>query len=320
MDIWQKLTKPIFILAPMEDVTDTVFRQILLTTGRPDIFFTEFTNVDGLFSQGENIVAKRLQFTASEKPIIAQIWGLKPENFCKAAQKIGEMGFDGIDLNMGCPQHDVTSHGACSALIKNHSLATEIIKATQEGAAGKMPVSVKTRIGFHTMQTDEWIGFLLEHNLSALTIHGRTVKEMSKVPAHWDEIGKAKVLRDKIAPKTLIIGNGDVMTVAEAQEKVTQYGLDGIMIGRGIFHNPWLFNPKINPETQTLTVRLEILHKHVALYNKTWGKQKQYPTLKKYFKIYLSGFDGAAEIRNQFMETNTPEEALQLAQRLISSK
>jgi nifR3 family TIM-barrel protein len=322
MNIWQKLQKPIFILAPMEDVTDTVFRQVLLTTGRPALFFTEFTNVDGMFSKGSEHVTKRLKFTTKEKPLIAQIWGMNPENFYKAAKQLGEMGFDGIDLNMGCPQHDVTSHGACSALIKNHALTTEIIKATQEGARsgenGELPVSVKTRIGFGTIQTEDWIGFLLTHNLSALTVHGRTAKEMSKVPAHWDEIGKVVKLRDDVGLETLIIGNGDVMSLAEAEEKVKQYGLDGIMIGRGIFHNAWLFDPAINPEEKSLQDRLTVLQKHVQLYIDTWGATKHYPTLKKYFKIYLSGFDGAAEIRTKFMETNTPEEALQIAKNYLA--
>lgn len=324
MTIWDTLEKPIFILAPMEDVTDMVFRQILLQTGRPALFFTEFTNVDGMFSKGSEHVTKRLKFLPIEKPLIAQIWGMKPENFYKAAKQLGEMGFDGIDLNMGCPQHDVTSHGACSALIKNHTLATEIIRATQEGARSTvsgqadLPVSVKTRIGFSTIQTEEWIGFLLTHNLPALTVHGRTVKEMSKVPAHWDEIGKSAQLRNDLAPETLIIGNGDVMSIPEAEEKAKQYNLDGIMIGRGIFHNAWLFDPTVDPSTKTLKERIQILYNHVKLYNNTWGTTKHYPPLKKYFKIYLSGFDGASEVRTKFMETNTPEEGLQLAKEYLA--
>lgn len=325
MSIWDKLKKPIFILAPMEDVTDTVFRQIILQTGRPDLFFTEFTNVDGLESTGHDHVAKRLQFVKKEKPLIAQIWGMKPENYFATAKKIGEMGFDGIDINMGCPQHDVTSHGACSALIKNHTLATEIITATQEGARSAssgqadLPVSVKTRIGFSGIQTEEWIGFLLEHNLSALTVHGRTVKEMSKVPAHWDEIGKAAQIRNAMEVKTLIIGNGDVESLEEAKEKTKQYGLDGIMIGRGIFHNPWIFREDFDLNSVTLKQRVQLLLDHVELYEKTWGSSKKYPPLKKYFKIYLSGFDGAAEIRTKFMETNTPDEGIRLAKEMIHS-
>lgn len=317
MNIWKELKKPIFVLAPMEDVTDTVFRQILLQTGRPMLFFTEFTNVDGMESAGHEQVTKRLRFLPKEKPIIAQIWGITPENFYKAAQEIREMGFDGIDLNMGCPQKDVTSHGACSALIKNHSLATEIIQATQEGA-GELPVSVKTRIGFNTIQTEDWIGFLLSHNLPALTIHGRTAKEMSKVPAHWDEIGKAVQLRNTLAPHTLLLGNGDVMSMKEAEEKVQTFGVDGVMIGRGIFHNPWLFNKSVQLGEKTFYERMHLLYNHVALYRDTWGETKHFAPLKKYFKIYLADFDGAADIRTKFMETNTPDEALILAKTYLT--
>ncbi len=311
--IWDTLPKPIFSLAPMEDVTDTVFRQIILSCGRPDVFFTEFTNVDGIASQGREVVARRLQFIPSEKPLIAQIWGMQPENFFKAAKELVERGFDGIDINMGCPQRDVTRHGACSALIKNQSLAKEIIDATRSGA-GELPVSVKTRIGFSKIQTEEWIGFLLEQNLSLITVHGRTAAEMSKVPAHWDEIGKAAVLRHEMGKSTLIFGNGDVQSLAEAKEKVQEYGLDGVMIGRGIFHNPWLF-AGVDPITKTIKERLELLKKHVELYEATWEDKKSFQVLKKYFKIYLSDFEGASDMRAQFMETNSYEEAKSLVKK-----
>src|SRR5579859_5224679 len=208
VSLWENLPKPIFSLAPMEDVTDTVFRQILCSTGKPDVFFTEFTNVDGIASQGHDVVARRLKYTKAEHPIVAQIWGMIPQNYYKVAQELVEKGFDGIDINMGCPQHDVISHGACSALMNNHNLAGEIIQATKEGAsfsrAKNIPVSVKTRIGFKKIQTEEWIGFLLEQNLSLITVHGRTSAEMSKVPAHWSEIGKAVQLRDKWEKKNVI--------------------------------------------------------------------------------------------------------------------
>lgn len=307
---WNKLPKPIFSLAPMEDVTDTVFRQIIISCGRPDVFFTEFTNVDGLSSQGHDVVARRLLFTHLERPIVAQIWGLKPENFYKQAQALVDMGFDGIDINMGCPQRDVTSHGACAALIKNHTLAQEIIQATKEGA-GDLSVSVKTRIGYSKIQTEEWIGFLLEQDLSLITVHGRAVAEMSKVPAHWDEIGKAVSLRHVMEKNTLIFGNGDVLSLEEAKEKVEKYHLDGVMIGRGIFHNPWLF-AGIDPTSKSLKERLLLLEEHVRLFEKTWGETKSYQILKKYFKIYLSDFDDASDIRQEFMETNSCEDSLRL--------
>ncbi|MDE2025636.1 MAG: tRNA-dihydrouridine synthase, partial [Patescibacteria group bacterium] len=196
MNIWHTLKKPIFILAPMEDVTDTVFRQIIMACGRPSLFFTEFTNVDGMASAGDEEVSKRLRFTQKEGPIIAQVWGMKPENYFSAAGRIAEMGYDGIDINMGCPQKAVVSRGACSALIKNPSLAKEIIQATREGAKG-LPVSVKTRIGFKTNVLDTWIGFLLEQQLDALAIHARTASEMSKVPAHWEVMPAAVTIRNQ---------------------------------------------------------------------------------------------------------------------------
>lgn len=307
-NFWQTLPKPIFVLAPMEDVTDTVFRQILLTCGRPTVFFTEFTNVDGLASEGRKRVINRLQFSPEEKPLIAQIWGMKPENYFKAAQEIVEMGFDGIDINMGCPQSDVIRHGACSALIMNHTLAKEIIQATKEGAANKIPVSVKTRIGFKKNQREEWFSFLFEQNLPLLTVHGRTAAEMSKVPAHWDEIGKVVQMRNAANIETLIFGNGDIQSLEEAEEKVKKYQVDGVMVGRGIFHNPWLFDKFIDPDKKTLSDRLTLLKNHVELFEKTWGNTKHFPLLKKYFKIYLSGFDGAAEIRTQFMEAENFED------------
>jgi nifR3 family TIM-barrel protein len=318
-NIWHDLQKPIFILAPMEDVTDTVFRRIILTLGKPDLFFTEFTNCEALLSEGRKRVEHRLQFEVAEKPLIAQIWGTKPEQYEKVTDMLVGMGFDGVDINMGCPERSVVKQGACSALIKNPSLAKEIIDATKRGANGRIPVSVKTRLGFKEVQTDEWIPFLLEQDITALTIHGRTVLEMSKVPAHWEEIAKAVKMRNEMGVQTLIIGNGDVASYDEGVEKVEQYGLDGIMVGRGIFHNPWLFDRTVDPTSITVRERLEVLLRHVTLYHTTWGKRKNYQILKKYFKIYLQGFPGASEMRVQFMETKNADEAIQLASRLLST-
>ena len=309
-NIWKTLLKPFFILAPMEDVTDSAFRRVFLKSGTPDLFFTEFTSVDGLESPGHDKVVQRLLFHPEEKPLIAQIWGMKPENYFLAAKELKEKGFDGIDINMGCPQKTVIKNGACSALIRNHSLAHEIITATQEGAGG-LPVSVKTRIGFKTIETEDWIGFLLEHNLAALTIHARTQKEMSSVPPHWDEVKKVVELRDQMKKNTVIVGNGDVLTLKDAREKIKKYKCDGIMIGRGALKNPWIFSER-DFESISISERIELMEYHLNLFEEQWNDVKSYQLLKKYFKVYLSSFDGAAEMRQQCMLTATYEEAKKL--------
>ncbi|NTV30540.1 tRNA-dihydrouridine synthase [candidate division WWE3 bacterium] len=316
-NIWQTIKKPCFILAPMEDVTDTVFRQIVGFCGAPDIYFTEFTSVDGINSPGKDHVIRRLMYTETERPLIAQIWGKNPENYYKAAQMLVHMKFDGIDINMGCPDASVIKQGCCSALIENQSLASEIIKATQEGAAS-LPVSVKTRIGFRVKKTEEWLSFLLNHNLAALTVHGRTASEMSKVPAQWDEIAKAVEIKKQLQKDTIIIGNGDVLSYADGLLKVEQAGVDGVMIGRGIFSNPWIFNTAINPEEVTIKQRLELLIRHVELFDVTWGTTKNFDILKKFFKIYVSGFSGAHELRSELMNMKAAPEVLQRVREFLS--
>lgn len=308
ISIWENLPTPFFILAPMENVTDTVFRQIVISCGKPDLFFTEFTNTDGMTSIGRKFVEKRLLFTPEEQPLIAQIWGTNPKHFYDTAKICTEMGFSGIDLNMGCPVKDVMMHGACSALIDNPSLARELIQATKDGAGSAMPISVKTRIGTKTIKTEEWVTFLLEQDIAALTIHGRTSKEQSLVPAHWDEIGKAVQIRNMMGLQTKIIGNGDVESRADGVEKAERYGLDGIMIGRGIFKNPWVFNPDIQPTQITPQMRLEKLIEHIELFEKTWEGSKPFPTLKKFVKAYVQGFTNASDVRTVCMESKTAEE------------
>lgn len=307
-NIWQTLKKPMMILAPMDDVTDSAFRRLVSEIAKPDLFFTEFANVDGLFSAGNKSVMRKLYFTAEERPLIAQIWGNNPENYEKAAHLIVEMGFSGIDINMGCPERSVMKKGSCAALINNPELTQKIIAATKKGAGGKLPVSVKTRLGTNKIITGEWIGFLLEQDLDALTIHGRTAKEMSAVPAHWDEIGKAVKLRDSLEKQTVIIGNGDVRSMEEAKEKVTQYGIDGVMVGRGVFENVWVFDPNKNPETVPTKERMALLLRHMELFAETWQGQKNFHILKKFFKIYVKGFEGASDVRVALMECKTPEE------------
>src|ERR1019366_7369795 len=188
------LPRPFFAPAPMDDVTDTVFRQVIADCAKPDLYFTEFVNVDGLQSPGRAKLLHKLQFVAKEQPIFAQIWGLKPENFHKTASDLASMGFAGIDINMGCPVKTVIKDGACAALMNNRELASAIIKSTKKGA-GKLPVSIKTRLGFSDFDPS-WHEFLLGHNLAMLTIHGRNKKQVSKVPADWQAIGQIRELRD----------------------------------------------------------------------------------------------------------------------------
>jgi len=306
-NFWNELQKPIFIMAPMDDVTDTVLRQVIARYGKPAVLFTEFTNVEGMFSKGEWLVMQRLRYTEAERPLVAQIWGTHPENFFKAAKKLIDMGFDGIDLNMGCPASGVMQKGACSGLINNRPLAKEIIDATKEGAAGIIPVSVKTRLGFRAIDFD-WIAFVLEQDPAVLTVHARTVSEMSKVPAHWDKLKIVADMRNAMRSSTLIIGNGDVKSLSEAKQKVAEAGADGAMIGRGIFDNPYLFSETITLRDKTPEEKLHLLLEHMRLWQDTWGNTKHFPTLRKFFKVYANGFPGAQDLRMQLMETQNPEE------------
>ncbi|HEY5667811.1 MAG TPA: tRNA-dihydrouridine synthase [Candidatus Saccharimonadales bacterium] len=306
------LPRPFFVLAPMDDVTDTVFRRMVADCARPDLFFTEFVNVDGLQSAGRPRLVKRIMFTPKEQPLVAQLWGNNPENYYKTAQELVEMGFAGIDINMGCPQKVVVKNGSCSALINNRELAIEIIKATQAGAAGRIPVSVKTRLGFNQIDLS-WIELLLGQNLNMLTVHGRTRKEMSDVPAHWDVIGKVCKLRDKIAPQTVIVGNGDVKNRAHGLALAEQYGVDGIMIGRGIFQDPFAFAESSPWGSLSREQKVDLYTKHVKLFAETWtNKDRKIVTLNKFCKVYINGFDSAKELREQLMDAQNTEELLNM--------
>lgn len=305
-NFWQTLEKPIFILAPMEDVTDTVLRQVIARCGKPAVFFTEFTNVEGMFSKGAKHVVHRLQYTEIEKPLVAQIWGSQPENFCKAAKYIRDLGINAVDLNMGCPASGPVGRGVCSGLINNRPHTKEIIDAAKEGAAGLIPVSVKTRLGFRTIDFD-WIQFVLAQKPAVLTVHLRTVSEMSKVPAHWDRLKMVIEMRDAISPETLIVGNGDIKSLNEARQKVAEAGADGAMIGRGIFENPYLF-ADVTIHDKTPEEKMHLLLDHLHLWQETWGTRKHFPALRKFFKVYANGFPGAQDLRMQLMETATPEE------------
>lgn len=300
---WKDLPKGFSVLAPMDGVTDVVFRQIIVQIGKPDVLFTEFTNCDGLMSSGRDHVIERLLFKPNEHPIVAQIWGVNPETFYESAKLIASLGFDGIDINMGCPHRTIVADGACSALIKTPGLAAKLIEATKKGSKG-LPVSVKTRIGLKDNQIDEWISFLLKQELAALTIHLRTAKEQSLVPAHWELMHAIVALKDQIHPDTVIIGNGDIKTLEEAKQKIKDTACDGIMIGRGIFANPWLFTPTSKKEQIAIQERFALFLNHINLFEQTWGKEKNPALLKKFCKMYINGFEGASAIREEIMQTS----------------
>ncbi len=305
VNFWSSLKKPFFILAPMDDVTDIVFRDVVEKVYSPDVFFTEFVSVEGLSSKGrENVMRRLKRNNKSIKPLVAQIWGKNIDYYFEVSKDIFKMGFDGIDINMGCPERGIVRRGYCGGLIGQYSEVAEIIKATKKGA-GDIPVSVKTRIGLDHIITNEWISFLLEQDLAAITIHARTVKEMSKVQAHWDEIKKVVELRDKLSPKTLIIGNGNIESYSQGLELVNDTGVDGIMIGRGIFKNIFVFDPKKREHTPKDMIN--ILLYHLDKYE-TESEYKSFQILKKFFKIYVNSFDGANDLRVELMNTNSVEE------------
>lgn len=303
---WHDLPKPFFILAPMEAVTDVVFRHVVAKAGRPDVFFTEFVSTDGYCSpKGKYSTRERLEFTEDEHPMVVQIWGEKPENFRQMASEMKALGFKGIDINMGCPAKDVVKKGAGSGLIRTPALAAEIIAATKESG---LPVSVKTRLG--DVKIDEWRDWLthiLKQDIENLTIHLRTRKEMSKVDAHFELIGEIKALRDEIAPNTLLSINGDIRDRQHGMELVEKYGVDGVMIGRGIFHNPYAFTDGYQPSREEI---LNLLYFHLEefdLYNDELAPRRFDP-LKRFFKIYIRDFENAAELREILMHTKSTNE------------
>nr|WP_263314511.1 tRNA-dihydrouridine synthase [Mammaliicoccus sp. Marseille-Q6498] len=309
-NFWRELPRPFFILAPMEDVTDIVFRHVVSEAGRPDVFFTEFTNTESFcHPEGIHSVRGRLTFSEDEQPMVAHIWGDKPEHFREMSIGMAEMGFKGIDLNMGCPVANVASKGKGSGLILRPERAAEIIQAAK---AGGLPVSVKTRLGYYEIdEWKDWLKHVFEQDIANLSIHLRTRKEMSKVDAHWELIEAVKQLRDEIAPNTLLTINGDIPDRKTGLELAEKYGIDGIMIGRGIFHNPYAFEKE--PREHTSKELLGLLRLHLALFDKySKEESRAYKPLHRFFKIYVRGFRGASELRNQLMNTHATDEAIAL--------
>ncbi len=303
---WDRLPKPFFVLAPMADVTDPAYRKLIAEKGKPDVTWTEFVSADGLYytrekkgiPDEENPLMRDLLFTEGERPIVAQLFSSNPETMAYAAKLCASLGFDGIDINMGCPDRSIEKQGCGAAMIKTPEKAKEIISAAREGG---IPVSVKTRIGYNEEAIDTWLPALLEEDLPVLTVHLRTRKEMSKVPAHWDLVPRVVALRDKIAPNTRIIGNGDVADLADAKRKAAETGCDGVMIGRGIFGNPWVFAGRKAEDTEPCE-RLNALLAFARDFEELLPN-KSFHLVRKHVKAFATGFDGAAELRAALMET-----------------
>lgn len=336
---WKKLPRPFFALAPMADVTDAPFRRIIAAHGKPDVMFTEFVSADGLAvapEKGRQKLLESLRYTEAERPMVAQFFTADTEHARYAVRLAVSLGFDGVDINMGCPDRAVEKQGAGAALMKNPTQARALIRAAKEEAveaAEPMPISVKTRIGYAKNEIETWLPALLAEKPAAITIHARTRKEMSDVPAHWDIIKRAVEIRDEIfggtkkagrknrrsgedGTRTLIIGNGDIKDVADARARATETGADGIMLGRAIFGNPWLFAgmrssspaPEIGQKTDP-KIRLAVLLEHTRLFEETFGNTgKSFAVMKKHFKAYVADWPGAADLRLKLMETKNADE------------
>lgn len=317
-NFWRELPRPFFILAPMEDVTDVVFRHVVSEAARPDVFFTEFANSESYcHPEGNRSVRGRLTFTEDEQPMVAHIWGDKPEFFRQMSIGMAEMGYRGIDLNMGCPVPNVAQNGKGSGLILRPEVAAELIQAAK---AGGLPVSVKTRLGYTEVdEWREWLTHILKQDIANLSIHLRTRKEMSKVDAHWELIPEIKKLRDEVAPDTLLTINGDILDRQMGLKLVEQYGIDGVMIGRGIFHNPFAFEKE--PKEHSSTELLDLLKLHLDLHDHYSALElRSYKALHRFFKIYVRGFRGASGLRNDLMNTATTDEARTLLDEFLSKK
>ncbi len=390
-----KGTKPFFALAPMADVTDAAFRQLVTKYGKPEVLWTEFVSADGLAwalkqpegvaSHGRDALLRDLVYTEAERPIVAQLFSSNPENMRTACKFVAELGFDGIDINMGCPDKTIEKQGAGAAMMKTPELAVEIINAAKQGIADSgydIPLSVKTRVGYNKVQLNEWIPLLLKQNIAALTVHARTRKEMSTVPANWDYVKQVVVLRDSMGINTVILGNGDVTTVEHGTQLAQQTGCDGVMVGRAIFGNPWLFGSNVNRSSDVLhkasnvledgssqadraeksnfpagkyaclmrvyyslcaffgfkkqiknkywlkaksavsvTERLNVMVEHSELFEKLLGDIKNFAIMKKHFKAYVNGFDGAKELRMELMEKgNTAGAVKDIVDKFLTNK
>lgn len=321
---WDKLPKPFFVLAPMADVTDAAFRRMFAKYGKPDVTWTEFVSADGLSSKGVNILRYDLLYSEEERPIVVQLFSSNPSKMREASKLCADLGFDGIDINMGCPDKSIEKQGAGAAMMKDEQKAKEIIEAVKNGIkdskninAKKMSVSVKTRIGYNKNQINEWIPFLLSQDIDVLTVHARTRKEMSLVPARWEHVREVVEIRNKMGVKTKIIGNGDVSDLNHGKELAKETGCDGIMIGRGVFGNPWIFSRR--GKIPTIKEKLKVMVEHTKLYDKLLGKVKNFAVMKKHYKAYVNDFRGAKELRVKLMDASSAKEVESIVKEFLKT-
>ena len=318
MNIWQNLPKGFTILAPMEGVTDVVFRQVIDKAGRPDLFYTEFTNVTSYASdKGRHDALERLTVCEKDAPIIAQIWGKVPEHFALIARELEGLGFQGLDINMACPDRHVNKAGGGAAMIRTPELAISCIEEAKKNT--NLPVSVKTRLGFtYVDEYKDWLPVVLKQQVANLTIHLRTRKEMSKVPAHFDLIPEILKLRDEIAPETKLTINGDIMNCRQVQKLRQQYPeVDGFMIGRGVFFNPYCFTERVQVSRGgdvSVLELMELFKYHLDCFDKRKvelemaGSRYPFEPLKRMFKVYINSFDGASNLRVKLMDCKNTDE------------
>lgn len=339
MNFWEKLPAPFFVLAPMADVTDAPFRRMIAkysahtrkdgTIGGPDVMWTEFVAADGLVratEEGKKKLMADLIYAEEERPIVAQLFTSNEAHMEEAAALCLSLGFDGVDINMGCPDKTIEKQGCGSAMIRNPEAAARVIRAAKRGAqsdAGGIPVSVKTRLGYNRDELDTWLPHLLAEAPAAVTIHARTRKEMSLVPARWERVARAVEIRNEIlgthAHKTRLIGNGDAKSLTDAQDKIAQSGADGVMLGRAIFGNPWLFHPEKDASNVPLEERLAVMVEHTRLFAELLPF-KNLNIMKKHYKAYVKDFPGAAEFRAELMEQGSAEAIAEVVERFLGQK
>lgn len=304
---WAKLPRPFTALAPMSGITDAAFRRIVASYGRPEVIYTEFVSADGLQSPGRDALLPALQYAPKERPVVAQLFGAIPENLAAGAALIRELGFDGVDLNFGCPDRTVEKQGAGAALIGQNERVRQLIEAAKTGAQ-ELPVSVKTRIGYDCDEVEDWIDALAAAAPAAIAIHARTRNQRFRLPVNWDALRRAVQIVRRHSPRIRVLGNGNILSLDDAHRCVAETGVDGVMIGRAAFGNPWVFAP--DTESVRRDECLRVMMEHARLFEHLYGRDPhRFACMRKHFHAYINGFPGAKQLRAKLMQTRSTAEA-----------